>query len=66
MMDEFILGFTYEELKHICLAMIAVCEDNENEEAVGVFKNIIDKAERYLSSEDKELMRIMKIIKGVE
>ena len=65
-MNGFILGFTYEELKHICLAMINVCEDNTNEEAVAVSKNIMDKTEQYLSSEDKEIMRIMKMIKGVK
>lgn len=66
MMSSFYLEFTDEEIKHICLAMISVCEDNTNEEAVAVFKNIMNKAERHLLSEDKEIMRIMKMIKGVE
>lgn len=65
-MSSFYLEFTDEEIKHICLAMISVCENNTNEEAVAVFKNIMDKAERHLLSEDKEIMRIMKMIKGVE
>lgn len=66
MMSSFYLEFNDEELKHICLAMISVCEDNTNEEAVAVFKNIMNKAEQYLSGEDKEIMRLMKMIKGVK
>ena len=64
-MSGFYLEFTDEELKHICLAMISVCENNTNEEAVAVFKNIMDKAERHLSSEDKKVMSIIKRIKGM-
>lgn len=65
-MSSFYLEFTDEEIMHICLAMIVACRDNTNAEAVAVFKEISKKAERHLSNNDQNVIRIMKMIEGVE
>lgn len=61
-MKKHLIEFTEEELNHICMGMVVACRNNDNQEAVKIFKNISNKAKSHLSEHDKKVVEIIEMI----
>ena len=44
------------------MGMVVACRNNDNQEAVKIFKNISNKAKSHLSEHDKKVVEIIEMI----